>query len=89
MHLTVDVSRIVQINAQDPASGQGEYQDIVRDLGCHEIGGNVELELDSLNIEDGKTCVWRILKIAQRSISTGKIRRHHELAEEVMTSCYG
>lgn len=70
MYLTVYVSRVVQINPQDPASSQRKYQDIVRDLRCHEIGSNVELKLDPLNIEDGKTCVWRILEVAQRSIST-------------------
>jgi hypothetical protein len=54
---TVYISRVVEINPQNPPRGQPKYQNVVGNLGCHEIGSNVELKLDSLNVEDRKTCV--------------------------------
>ena len=48
----VDVGGIVQIEAQETAAGEGEDEDIVGDLGGYEVGGNIELQSDPLDVED-------------------------------------
>ena len=73
---TVDVGRVVKINPQDSSSGQSKDEDVISDLCGHKVGGNGELKLYSLNIEDGKGSTRIILRGRRSGGTVGDVQRH-------------
>lgn len=57
--LTVNVLRAVEVDAQDAAVGEGQDDEVIGHLRGDKFGGDGELELDSLDGEDGQPVVER------------------------------
>lgn len=54
---TINISGLIQVDAQDPARREREDEHIVGDLGGYEVGRYGELERRMLDVEHGEGCV--------------------------------
>lgn len=67
MPLTINILRPIQIYTQYAPVREGNDEDIISHLRGHEVGGNGELELDSLDVEDGESSVC-VVQAARRAV---------------------
>lgn len=74
--LTINVTRTVEIYAQDAASGQSEDKDIVGDLGSDKVRGDGELQLHSLHLEDWQRRVSDVLQARGGNILNRRLEGH-------------
>jgi hypothetical protein len=51
---TINIRRTLEIYTKDAPRGQSKNEDVVGNLARHEIRGDVELQLNSFDVEDGK-----------------------------------
>ncbi|GJC80690.1 hypothetical protein ColLi_03528 [Colletotrichum liriopes] len=73
---TINVLGSIQVNAQDAAVGERQNEDVIRDLGGDKVGGDRELQLDSLDDEHGQRGVVEVEHPVAGGKAVGWVQSH-------------